>query len=291
MPKTAIVTDSNSGITQEQAKELGLYVIPMPFFVDGKEYLEGIELTHEMFYQKQEAGADIKTSQPSPASVTDTWDKLLNEHDEVVYIPMSSALSTSCNTARMLAGDYDGKVQVVDNGRISVTLRQAVLDAAELAHMGVSAVQIKEYSEKERLNSSIYLMVNTMTYLKKGGRVTPAAAMIGSVLNIKPVLSINGEKLDKFAKPRGVKQAKQIIIDAVKTDLSTRFSAFSSPDKMHLQMAYTRDLEPHLEFKKEVEAEFPGYPIRFDPVPLSIATHIGPGVIALTCTKKLDYKL
>jgi DegV family protein with EDD domain len=284
------MTDSNSGITQEQAKGFGVYVIPMPFIINGTEFLEGVGLTHEMFYEMQESGAAIKTSQPSPAAVTEMWDTLLADYGEVVYFPMSSGLSTSCATARMLAEDYGGKVQVVDNGRISVTLRQSVLDAAALAESGLSALEIKDYSEREKSFSSIYLMVNTMKYLKQGGRVTPAAAMIGSVLNIKPVLSINGDKLDRYAKPRGVKQAKQVIVDAIKHDLATRFAAFSAPEKMWLQMAYTRDIEPHMMFLKEAEAEFPGYaPIHYDPVPLSIATHIGPGVLSITCTKKLDY--
>jgi len=286
MSKVAIMTDSNSGITQEEAKVLGLRVLPMPFIINGEEFFEGVGLTNDMFYEKQIADADITTSQPSPASVTDMWDELLKEYDEVVHIPMASGLSESCNTAKMLAEDYDGKVHVADNKRILITQRRSVFDAVELAKKGLSGAQIKKYLEEDSSNSGIYFMVNTMKYLKKGGRVTPAAALIGTVLGIKPVLTFQGGKIDRHAKPRGTAQAKKAIIDAVKADLEKR--GLSSPDKVWLDMTYSYDLDAHLEFEKEVKAAFPGYEVSYTALSLSIATHIGPGVIALGYTKKMD---
>ena len=222
MGKIAIVTDSNSGIVQAEAKELGIYVIPMPFMIDGKDYLEEINLTQEEFYQKLTEGADISTSMPSPGSVTDLWDELLKEYDEIVYIPMSSGLSSSCQTAIMLADDYDGKVVVVNNQRISVTMRQSVLDAMELAEAGKSAAEIPTILEEQKMESSIYIMLNTLTYLKRGGRITPAAAALGTLLKIKPVLQLQGETLDAFAKARTVKQGKNIMIEAMKKELRER---------------------------------------------------------------------
>ena len=200
MGNVAIVTDSNSGISQAEGKELGIYVIPMPFLVDGKLYFEDVDMNKEQFYHFLENDADLSTSQPSPGDVMDLWDKLLKEYDEIVHIPMSSGLSASCSTAMGLARDYDGKVQVVDNQRISVTMQQAVMDAKYLAAAGKSAAQIKEILEKEALESSIYLMVDTLKYLKKGGRITPAAALLGSALNLKPILQIQGDKLDAYKK-------------------------------------------------------------------------------------------
>ena len=288
MSKVAIMTDSNSSITQDEARALGVSVLPMPFIIDGKEFFEGEGFTHDMFYEKQLADSDIKTSQPSPGSVVDMWDSLLKEYDEVVHIPMASGLSESCNTAKMLAQDYNGKVHVVDNKRILITQRRSVLDAVELSKRGKSGDEIKKYLEKDGPNSGIYLMVNTMKYLKKGGRVSPAAALIGTLLNIKPVLTFKGEKIDRHAKARGVAQAKKEIIDAVKADLAAMFPSGVSPDKVWLEMAYSYDLNAHEEFQKEVEAAFPGYPIYVAPLSLSIATHTGPGVIALAYTKKMD---
>ena len=236
MSRIAVITDSNSGINFEDAKELGIKVLPMPFLIDGKTYFEEISLSQEEFFEKLENDVDISTSQPSPESVMKIWDEALEEADEVVYIPMSSGLSSSCHTALMLADDYDGKVQVVDNQRISVTQRQSVLDAMELAKRGLTAVQIKEKLEKVKFESSIYIMLDTLKYLKKGGRITPAAAAFGSALRLKPVLTIQGEKLDAFAKARTVKQAKSIMIESMKNDFEKRFQ---SPDgkKMHLEMA------------------------------------------------------
>ena len=208
--RTAIATDSNSGITQEQAAKLGIYVLPMPFMINGEMFYEGVNLTHEEFFKRMEEGADITTSQPSPGEVTDFWDKLLKEYDEILYIPMSSGLSGSCQTAIMLADDYDGKVQVVNNQRISVTQEQSALDARDLAAKGYEAAQIKEILERTKYESSIYITLTTLKYLKKGGRITPAAAALGTLLRIKPVLTIQGEKLDAFYKGPNSKPGKAL---------------------------------------------------------------------------------
>ena len=287
MGKIAIMTDSNSGITQSEAKELGITVLPMPFMIEGETYFEEISLSQTEFYNMLGEGVDISTSMPAVGDTLDTWNELLKDHDEVVYIPMSSGLSGSCHAAMMLAEDFDGKVQVVDNHRISVTMRQAVLDAITLRDRGLSAVEIKEYLEAVKSESSIYIMVDTMHYLKKGGRVTPAAAALGTLLRIKPVLSIQGEKLDLFAKARTVKNAKTIMINQIKKDFEERFH---SPDgaKMHLELAYTYDKEAAEEWKKEVQETFPGCEIHMDPLSLSVSCHIGPGALAIACSKTID---
>lgn len=282
MSKIAIVTDSNSGITQEQGKQLGISVIPMPFEINGKQYFEDINLSQEEFYELLEDGADISTSQPSPETVLSLWDNLLKEYDEIVHIPMSSGLSGSCGTAMGLALDYDGKVQVVNNQRISVTLRQSVLDAMELAEQGKTAAQIKEILEREKFESSIYITLDTLKYLKKGGRITPAAAALATLLKIKPVLQIQGEKLDAFAKARTVKQAKSIMMETIKKDIEERFG-----ERVYIEMAYTKNLEAALELKKEVEEYFPDYEVYMDPLSLSVSCHIGPGALAVAVTKQL----
>lgn len=287
MGKVAIVTDSNSGITQEQAKEYGVNVLPMPFFINGETFFEDIDLSQEEFYERLEGNADISTSMPAVGSVTELWDKLLEEYDGIVHIPMSSGLSSSCETAIMLAQDYDGKVQVVNNQRISVTQKQSVLDAAELARRGKGAQEIKDYLEQTKFDSSIYIMVDTLAYLKKGGRITPAAAALGTLLKLKPVLQIQGEKLDAFAKARTVKQAKNIMVEAVKNDFEKRFQD-AAGEGMHLYIAYTKDRQTALEFKVQVQEAFPKAEITMvDPLSLSVACHIGPGALALACAKKL----
>lgn len=286
MSRVAIVTDSNSGITQSQAKELGITVMPMPFFIDNETYYEDIDLTQEDFYQKLTENASISTSMPLVGNVTDTWDALLQEYDEIVHIPMSSGLSGSCETAMMLAQDYDNRVFVVNNQRISVTQRQSVLDAMELAKRGYGAEQIKEILEREKMESSIYIMVDTLYYLKKGGRITPAAAALGTLLKLKPVLQIQGEKLDSFAKARTVKQAKNIMIEAMKNDFNQRFNDPEGKN-MYLEMAYTYDLEAAEAFRKEVEAEFPGMEIVMNPLSLNVSCHIGPGALAIASSKKI----
>ena len=288
MGKIAIVTDSNSGITQKEGKELGISVIPMPFYINEELYFEDITLTQDEFYQKLNEDEDIKTSQPAPGDVLDLWEKLLEDHDEIVHIAMSSGLSSSCATAAMLADDYDGKVQVVDNQRISVTQRQSVLDAAKLAEEGKSAKEIKDILEADKLDSGIYIMVDTLKYLKKGGRVTAAGAAIGTVLGIKPVLQIHGEKLDAFAKTRGVKQAKKKMIAAVRKELEERFPDGDCGKHAYLQSAYTKDEEAALKWKEELMAEFPGMEFQQDPLSLSVACHIGAGALAVAWTHKID---
>ena len=283
MAKTAIATDSNSGISQELAKRLGISVIPLPFTIDDKLYFEDVTLTQEQFYEKLQSDCTITTSQPAPGDVMDLWDRLLDKYDEVVYIPMSSGLSNSCETALMLAEDYDGKVFVVNNQRISVTQKRSVLDAIELAKQGRSGAEIKDFLEETKLESSIYITVDTLKYLKQGGRVTPAAAAIGTILNIKPVLQIQGEKLDSFAKARGFRQAKKIMLDAVEKDVCERFAG----QKVHLQAAYTCSEADAREWKQEIEERFPGYEVDMDKLTLSIACHIGPGAIAIASTKAL----
>ncbi|MGN8886437.1 DegV family protein [Blautia sp. HCP28S3_G10] len=287
MGKIAIVTDSNSGITQDEGRVLGVSVIPMPFYINEVMYLEGITLLQEEFYEKLKNDEPISTSQPGPADVCGLWDRLLEENDEIVHIPMSSGLSNSCETAMALARDYDGRVQVVDNQRISVTQRQSVLDALELVKAGFSAIQIKERLEAEKMESSIYITLETLKYLKKGGRITPAAAAIGTVLNLKPVLQIQGEKLDAYAKVRGKKQAKRVMVKAIKEDFENRFAKYVESGEMCLEMAYTGNREEAEEFKKEVEKEFPGMEIQMDPLSLSVACHIGHGALAIACAKKV----
>lgn len=288
MSKIAVLTDSNSGITKADAEALGVYVIPMPFFINNETYYENVDLTQEQFYAKLVEGVDISTSMPSVGSVTEMWDNLLKEYDEVVYIPMSSGLSSSCETAYMLSQDYDGKVQVVNNQRISVTQRQSVLDALELVEKGKSAKEIKEILEANKMQSSIYIMVDTLDYLKKGGRITPAAAALGTLLRLKPVLQIQGDKLDAFAKARTVKQAKSIMIEAMKKDFKERFQN-ETGEKLHLEMAYTKDLDAAMQFKDEVQAAFPNNEIIMQPLSLSVSCHIGPGAIAIACSKELEY--
>ena len=288
MSKVAILTDSNSGITQSAAGELGVYVLPMPFMINEQTFFEDIDLSQEEFYKKLAEGADICTSQPSPESVMEYWDKLLKDYDEVVHIPMSSGLSGSCQSAIMLAEDYKGRVQVVNNQRISVTQRQSCLDAKLLAEKGKSAREIKEILEADRFNSSIYIMLDTLYYLKKGGRITPAAAAIGTMLRLKPVLQIQGDKLDAFAKARTATQGKNIMINAVRNDMETRFGGAPDPEKHWLSMAYTCDREAGEAFRAEVQELFPGFEIHMDPLSLSVACHIGPGALAVTCSRKLE---
>lgn len=286
MAKIAVVTDSNSGITQAQAKELGVHVLPMPFMINEEIYFEDINLTQEEFFERLANGDNVITSQPSPDAVIKMWDGLLKEYDEIVHIPMSSGLSGSCQSAMMLAQDYDGKVQVVNNQRISVTQRQSAMDALQLIERGMDAKQIKEFLEADKFNSSIYIMLDTLYYLKKGGRITPAAAALGTLLKLKPVLQIQGEKLDAFAKARTTNQGKSIMINAIRNDMINRFGGVDK-DKIWLQMAYTYDKEAALAFKEEVMAEFPGFDMHMDPLSLSVACHIGPGALAVACTKKI----
>ena len=286
MSKVAVMTDSNSGITQAEAKELGVVVLPMPFYIDEQMYYEDIDLTQDQFYERLQNDCEIKTSMPLVGNVTDKWDEVLKEYDEIVYIPMSSGLSSSCETAIMLSDDYDGKVQVVDHQRISVTMRQSVMDAKALVEQGRSAAEVKEILEREKMESSIYIMLDTLCYLKKGGRITPAAAALGTLLKLKPVLQIQGEKLDAFAKARTAKQGKSIMIDTIKKDFAERFCDAEGKN-MYLEIAYSHDLASAEEFKKEVQEAFPNHEITMNPLSLSVACHIGPGAIAIACSKKI----
>ncbi len=291
MEKVAVITDSNCGFTKEKAEQLGFFLLPMPFNIDDKTYLDGVTLTHEQFYNLQAEGADIMTSQPSPEAVMKMWDQALEEYEEVIHIPMSSGLSSSCQTAIMLSNEepYEGKVFVVNNQRISSTLAQSAMDAVELAKRGWNAAQIKKILEDTRYDSTIYITVDTLKYLKKGGRITPAAAALGTILRLKPVLQIQGDKLDAYAKARTIKQAKSIMLDAIKKDITNRLGGDMSGDSYWFSVIHSKNLEGAEEFKKEVEAEFPNQDILVDHLSLSVACHIGPGALAITCTKKLDY--
>lgn len=286
MNRVAVITDSNSGITQAEARELGIFVLPMPFTIDGAEYFEDINLSGEEFYAKLEADADISTSQPSIESVTNLWDEILKKYDQIVHIPMSSGLSGSCSTAMVLAQDYEDKVEVVNNQRISVTQRQSVLDAIKLVNKGKSANEVKEILEKNKLEASIYIMVDTLKYLKKGGRITPAAAALGTMLRLKPVLQIQGEKLEAFAKAKTVKQAKSMMINAIHDDIEQRFGGLEEMD-VTLFVVHSANEEAAHKLKEELEEMHPGMSIMVDDLSLSVACHIGPGSLAIVVARKL----
>jgi DegV family protein len=291
LKKIAIMTDSNSGITQKEAAGLGISVLPMPFMINDATYFEDINLTQDRFYEFLENDAVVSTSQPSPDSLIHMFHKLLAEYDEVVHIPMSSGLSGSCQTACMLAQEpeFDGKVFVVNNQRISVTQTQSVLDAVELAKKGYDGAQIKKILEEDKFNSSIYIMLDTLFYLKKGGRITPAAAALGTLLKLKPVLQIQGEKLDAFAKARTKSAGKSMMLQAIKNDIENRFGGFdeSAKERVTLHIAYTKDAEEAELWKQEVMEAFPGFRLKMAPLSLSVACHIGPGALALACTRNL----
>ena len=288
MKKVAVITDSNSGITQKEGKSLGINVIPMPFTINGEIFLEDINLTQDDFYKMLEAGAEISTSQPAVGDILDLWDRVLADYDEIVHIPMSSGLSSSYQTAAVLAEDYGGRVRVVNNQRISVTQKQSVFDALKLSQSGKSALEIKEILEKTKFESSIYITLETLKYLKKGGRITPAAAALGDILKLKPVLQIQGEKLDAFAKARTKKMAKKIMINALRNDFENRFKVPENGEGMHIEMAYTSNKDEIMEFYEELKEIYPNHNVIIDPLSLSIACHIGPGAIAVACTRKLD---
>lgn len=289
MSKVAIVTDSNSGITQAVAEAYGVYVLPMPFYINEELYYEEISLSQAEFYQHLNDKAEISTSMPAIPDMTELWEKLLETYDEVVHIPMSSGLSSSCSTATVMAEDYDGRVQVVDNKRISVTLKQAVIDAKTLADAGWNAAEIKEYLEKTAADSSIYITLDTLYYLKKGGRITPAAAALGTLLRLKPVLQIQGDKLDAYSKCRTMKAAHTTMLDAMRKDFVERFGAGENGEGMHLMAAYTGTDDTEAKaWKQEIETAFPGCEVCFtDPLSLSVSCHIGPGALAIACAKKL----
>ena len=286
MSKVAILTDSNSGITQEESKQVGIFVEPMPFYIDGQLYYEDIDLSQEEFYVKLTQGGEITTSMPITGNLMDTWDKILKDYDELVYIPMSSGLSSSCATAQMLSEDYDGRVVVVDNQRISVTQKLSALEAKKMADEGKSAKEIHDALMEVKSLSTIYITVDTLEYLKKGGRLTPAVAAIGSLLKIKPVLSIYGEKLDKYSMARTMKAAKQTMIEALKKDMKNVLHT-DNLDDVVISIAHTQNQEAAEKFREELLQEFPGKEIWIDPLSLSVSCHIGPGALACTVTKKL----
>lgn len=288
MKKVAIVTDSNSGITQSMAKDYGVFILPMPFHINGKTFYEDITLSQDEFYEYLKGDADISTSQPSPGDVTDLWDKLLTSYDEIIHIPMSSGLSGSCQTAMMLAEDYENKVWVVNNQRISTTMKSSVLDAKAMADKGLSAEEIHKRLTDTKFDSSIYIMLDTLKYLKKGGRITPAAAALATLLKIKPVLQIQGEKLDAFAKCRTVKKGRSTMLDAAIKDSAERFGGI---DNVRLNVVHTENPDAAIEFRKELSQAFPvtEEDIPIDVLSLSVACHIGPGCLAVTIEKKMEY--
>ena len=287
MSKVAILTDTNSGITPAEQERLGIYIIPMPFYINDELHYEYVDLTQGHFYEMLENDCTITTSMPSVGDVMDKWDELLEEYDEVVYIPMSSGLSSSCQTAMMVAeDDYEGKVFVVDNQRISVTMRLSALEAKKLADEGKSGAEIKAYLEEHKMESTIYITVDTLQYLKKGGRLTPAVAAIGTLLHIKPVLQIQGEKLDSFAKARTMKQAKTMMLDAIEKDLKERFNDPEGKDYV-ISIAHTNNLNEAEIFKEEAQKRFPNHKIFINPLALSISCHIGPGSLAITASKAI----
>ena len=282
MPKIAVMTDSNSGIMPGAVDDPDIHVLPMPVIIDEKTYYEGVDISHEDFYRMQTSGANITTSQPSPGDVTAMWGKLLREYDQVVFIPMSSGLSNTCQTASMLAGDeeFAGRVFVVNNRRISVPQLQSVLDAEILARGGKSGNEIRDILEKESLDASIYIAVDTLEYLKRGGRITPAAAAIGTVLRLKPVLTIQGDKLDSFAKTRGMKSAFHTMLEAVKKDIASRFSHLKEDGLLKVGIANTEMDSDKLEmFKKEMKENFRDMELVYSPLTMSIGTHTGPGAL------------
>ena len=286
--KTAITTDSNSGITQEQAKELGIRVVPMPVLIDGEQYFEDLTLTQAQFYEKLKSDANVSTSQPSAFDVGEMWKEVLKDYDKIIHIPMSSGLSETCHTLQHLAEtEFVGKVYVIDNQRISVTMRRSVLDAIEMAKEGKSAEEIRDWLIETKMQSSIYIMVNTLKYLKKGGRLTPAVAAIGTLLKIKPVLQIQGFKLDQFAKVRKVADAKAVMLNAIESDLENRFADLRKAGKITLAVAHTDNLEEAEIFAEELKERFPDCSFDVvDPLSLSISCHIGPGALACTATIK-----
>ena len=288
MGNIAIVTDSNSGITRELGKQLGIYVLPMPFYINEKLYYEDISLSQKEFYGFLKEDANISTSMPSITDVTDLWDKLLKDYEAIVHIPMSSGLSGSCNAAQMIAQDYEGKVFVVDNRRISITQKQSAMDAKALADAGWGAAEIKQYLEDTAGDSSIYITLSTLYYLKKGGRITPAAAALGTLLRLKPVLQIQGDKLDAYAKSRTMKAARTTMLEAIQKDFRERFHTSPDAPDMNLMLAYTGlDLTEAKSWEAEVQATFPSHTLMNDPLSLSVSCHIGDGAIAIACTKKL----
>ena len=281
MKSIGVAADSNCGMSKKEADSLGIRILPMPVHIGEQEYLEGVDLDAATFYQKQATEDVLFTSQPSPGQLMDFWDKALNECEQLLYIPMSSGLSGSCETAKMLAEDYGGKVLVVDNHRISITQRASMLEALRLAEHGISAEEIRAILEKTAGDSVIFLGVDTLKYLKKGGRVTPAAAAIGTVLNIRPVLIIDGGKLDVHGKTRGLKHEKQLILDSMRQMRQTRFKEADEKGLLEIAAATTCDAEGAAAWCKEVQEAFPDLPFHYDDLTMSVATHTGPNALGI----------
>ncbi len=289
MPDVVVMTDTNSGMTKEEAKKYGVEVLPMSFIINGKIYYEGIDISHEAFFEKMAAGAEVSTSQPSPGEVTERWDKLLKRHDEVIYIPMSGGLSKSCETAAMLAEDYKGRVQVLDSKRVSAPQKVLVMDAVLLAGEGKSAVQIKETLSEIARKSVVYIAVDTLQYLKKGGRITGAAAAIGTVLHLKPVLEMRDKKLDAYAKARGMKSARRLMLQAIHEEIEEKYAEDYRQGNLCMQVAYTElDKDIIESWKKQIQEEFPELKLYGDPLPLCTACHIGPGALGVAVTKHIN---
>ena len=287
MPRVAVMTDSNSGITQSMGKDMGVGVMPMPFSVDGVTYYEDVNLSREEFFQMMADGKEIVTSQPSPGDLMKMWDSALEKNDQVVYIPMSSGLSSSCQNARMLANEYGGRVFVVNNQRISVTQKRSVQDALILAENGYDAARIREVLEREKFDASIYIMLDTLKYLKKGGRITPAAAAIGTLLRIKPVLQIKGERLDAFSKARTAGQGKMTMINAIHHDIETLYGGIEAGD-VFMYAVHAQVPDQFAVFSDEVRKAFPGLQVEEGRHSLSICCHIGPGALAMSCVKRSE---
>ena len=285
--KIAIITDDAASFTKEEASKLGITILRMPLIINGEVYFQDENIDEDTFIKKLESGEDCSTSQPSPGEVMDLWRKLLKDHDQIVHIPMSSGLSATCATASQLAQDkeFKGKVFIVDNHRIEPTLKESVRDAVSLVQSGKSAEEIQQILNTDGPNSSIYIMVNTLKYLKKGGRITPAAALLGGALHLKPVLSIFGGKLDAYAKAIGVKKAKQVMIDAVKKDLETKFKDVPK-SKLYFSIAYSQNLDEAKQFEKEFKEAIGIENVELSTLSCLIVTHTGPGVLACTVTKK-----
>lgn len=280
--KTAIVTDTNSGITVEAGKKLGIYVLPMPVIVEDNCYLEGEDITNAELYKAMKDHREVSSSQPSPGSILSLWDSVFQDgFDEIVHIPMSSGLSGSCENAMQLALDYNGKVFVVDNHRISVTLMESVYDAKRLADSGFSAKEIKARLELSAYDASIYITVNSLEYLKKSGRITASAAAIAGILHIKPVLTIQGDKLDLFAKVRGIKQSERKMIEALKQDIATSFADIPA-ERLRIAAAGTFEKEEEAEaWRSQVQSAFPHASVYYAPLSCSIACHVSAGACGI----------
>jgi len=288
MSDVVIMTDSNAGMTQEEGEKCGVEILPMSFIINGKIYYEGKDISYEAFWNKLNGGAQVSTSQPAPGEVTERWEKLLKRHDEVVYIPMSGALSKSCETAQILAEDYGGRVQVVDSRRASVPQKMMVLDAVALAKEGKSAAEIKELLTASAMDCAIYIAVDTLKYLKRGGRITGTAAALGTVLNIKPVLLLKGQKLDAYEKARGMKAARRIMLQAIRKELEGQFKQYAEQDEVCLQMAHTCMDEAMIkEWEEKIREEFPGLKLYAAPLPLCTACHIGPNGLGIGITRRI----